>query len=69
MPGFPANSHSSLADILMDMVRSALAWENEPGFPQVGHDQLEGLTGMPLRINCLPPCGRLPEGSPEEGDE
>ena len=51
-----------LVDILADMVRSALAWEEEHGHPGIPEQSAsgDGLTSTPFRIHCLPPA----EGGP-----
>lgn len=67
-----------LAEILADMVRSALAWEEEHGEP-ASKDELHNnqkspsnaLTGIPHRIHCPPHGGpplKLIKGGKDDGD-
>jgi hypothetical protein len=48
---------SRLVAILADMLRSALAWEQEQNglYAEPDKDLAQGLTGLHVCIHCLPP--------------
>ena len=51
--------HSRLVEILADMLRCALAWEEEQGCKRASpvHESCESLTSIPLGIHCPPRSG------------
>jgi len=67
----PPSSTSSLVNILVRMLDSALAWEAEHGVLTVAEEPMdeEGLTFVSRRIHCRPPSGPQPEASRAGRDE
>ncbi len=59
-----------LPDILADMIRSALIWEENHGYPPGPNELGEGLKGSPLRLHWPPPeeksASTLEEGEGED---
>lgn len=69
MPGRLPYSPSILEEILADMVRSALAWEEHHGPQTEEWVPGEGLTGIPRRVHCSAPDRRLRQEMPNGEDE
>jgi hypothetical protein len=69
MPPVPANSER-LVEILTDIVRSALAWEDEHGGPPEPDTSGEdGLTGIHRSIQCMAHKIQLNGGHQHDGDD
>ena len=72
MPGRFPYSPSHLEEILADMVKSAVAWDEHHGRDSEDSPQGEGLTQIPRRIHCPQsdrrPGQELSESEDEDGD-
>lgn len=69
MPGGLPNPSGTLAGILADMIRSAVAWERDHGLPKELGGEADGVTGIPLRIHYFLPDGKPLKGKAEWEDE
>ena len=67
MASVPRYPGPTLADILADMIRSALIWEENHGLPLDPNGLNEGLTGISLRIHWPKPEEK-PASIFEEGE-